>query len=63
MISLDGADETFKHIGMLTVTRLQLEIMGTPSGSSRNASVAIFIPPFRKTRRPSAQRGGRTANY
>ena len=44
MVSLDGLGEALENIRIAPVTRLQLEIMGTPSGSSRNASVAIFMP-------------------
>ena len=37
-----------KISGIAPVTRLQFEIIGTPRGSSRKVSVAIFMP-FRKT--------------
>ena len=47
VVSLDGADETFRH-PIAPVTRPSWKSWAMPSGSSRNASVAIFMP-FRKT--------------
>ena len=60
MISFDCVSESIEDVRIAPVTRLQFEIIGTPSGSSMNVSVASFMP-FKNT--STADRSSCRSNF